>query len=300
MRTKQQPSASLLAVSETSWAFYCGTMRAPTLFSSTPIDSSLLFKSSPCEKTLCLKCRTWVGRSCFAWNLRCYCIQWKNESGHQSERERLKCKVIFTLWIMAHIFSRCLSLSPLDGFIVLQKMMKSRDKNERGATAEKQYPGYWRINLWSEFGWKWGGSDCAGCPDLDEMHIMSCSPWPLLLLLFLCLRLSRQHFSFMTFRINLPLLQKYDLDSSWIHLHTSTYQSGEELETFHRKVRFISSFGHLIFVFVVVVVIISKLRELTASVSLVWSDVLLLLAELRESLYFSTGPFLINWSLLKP
>lgn len=160
MRTKQQPSASLLAVSETSWAFYCGTMRAPTLFSSTPIDSSLLFKSSPCEKTLCLKCRTWVGRSCFAWNLRCYCIQWKNESGHQSERERLKCKVIFTLWIMAHIFSRCLSLSLSTWWLycVAKNDEKSRQEWKRRyswETVSRILENQFVVRVWMKMGWKW-------------------------------------------------------------------------------------------------------------------------------------------------
>lgn len=93
-------------------------------------SSHLCCSEAASVKKDCLKCKTYVGCSFSLgiWDV-CYCIQWKKEHGHQSERERLKCKVIFTLRIMAHVFSRSLSTGWL--YCVAKNDVKSRQEWKR-------------------------------------------------------------------------------------------------------------------------------------------------------------------------
>lgn len=134
--TEHENITTTFSITVTSWACYRGTMTAPTLFSFATIDSSLLFKSSRFEKRLVWSAglELVIRFSLVIWDI-CYCIQWKKESGHQSERERLECKVIFTLRIMAHVFSPSLSTWWL--YCVVKNDEKLRQEWKRRYSWEK-------------------------------------------------------------------------------------------------------------------------------------------------------------------
>lgn len=192
--------------------------------------------------------------------------------------------------------SLSLSLSTWWLYCVARNDEKSRQ--EWGATAEKRtlrtLENQFVVQVWMKMGWKW----------LCWMFRLRCGANNVLQFatlaaaLLLTFTLEQTPVLFCDFWIQPAIMKVWTVASDgrllsgyiFTHLHN---QSGKELETFNSTVRFNSSFGHLF---------LSLLQVESLQLLSVWCDQMCCCCFWlnKENHCFSSGPFLINWSLLNP